>query len=47
MLCLTYSKSSPNVGAVWQGGDDGGGGGAGYVAALSLLPATALREATG
>ena len=27
VLWLTYSKSSLNVGAVWQGGDDDGGGG--------------------
>lgn len=47
MLCLTYSKSSLNVGAVWQGGDDGGVGGGGYVAALPLLHPTALGEATG
>lgn len=37
VLCLTYSKSSLNVGAVWQRGDDGGGG---DVAALPRLHPT-------
>lgn len=44
VLCLTYSQSSLNVGAVWQGGDDDGGGG--DVAALPPLHPTALGEAT-
>ena len=35
---LTYSKSSLNVEALWQGGDDDSGGG--DVAALPPLPPT-------